>query len=95
MLTTREYALKNGYEQGTVAYWCRKGRLRGTVKVPIVNNLGTGFMYLIPENAPPPQMRRGGPRRKKFGVAESITSQTTQNEANARSISLSVIIAKT
>lgn len=89
MLTTRQYADLNGYNHNTVYKWCQKGLISNTVKVPNTKT-GSGFMYLIPENAAPPPHTNGRPRSRfgeyeltpKQSLSPSPVAQLTKREIN-------------
>lgn len=69
MLTAREYADLHGYKYATVYSWCKKGVMQGTIKQPSKMN-GSGFVYMIPAESPPPPLRSGAGRpRTQNGVS--------------------------
>lgn len=80
LISTLAYAEKHGYKYSTVASWIKKGLMPDAQKKPI-GTKGTGYVYVLPDDAPLPEIRFTGRPRTVFG--EKQTVKTVQEKPKA------------
>jgi hypothetical protein len=66
MLTPRQYAQKHDVAYTTVMKWLQNGLIQGAKKAPLPYE---GYIYQIPKDAPPPDLKPG-PKPAKKGKAK-------------------------
>lgn len=73
LISTLAYAEKHGYKYSTVASWIKKGLMPDAQKKPI-GTKGTAYMYVLPDDSPPPEIRLTGRPRTVFGEKQDPVS---------------------
>ena len=81
LISARTYAEKHGFKYSTVSKWIQKGLMTGAQKKPI-GSKGISYMYLIPDDSPPPETSKAGRTRTVFG--EKVVRQSSAGEAKRK-----------